>query len=432
MTELKYISADQAVMKVHPGDHIHWQCVSGVPTALVDALVMRAKREKSEGILSLKDIHISHLYTEGAADYVDKEFREVFHLDSFFVGANVRKATQNGQADYIPCSLSETPRLVLSGAVRSDVVFVMVSEPDENGYVSLGTSVDYMVEAMEKARYVVAQVNKYVPYTYGDALVHVSQIDAFVRCDRPLPDAAYQPIADAEMAIGKHCASIIPDGATIQTGIGNIPSAVLSQLSGHKNLGIHSEMFSDGIIPLVESGVINGSKKRCDVGKIVAMFMKGTNSLYKFASCNKDVLMKSVGYTNNPAVIASNPRVVAINSAVQIDLSGQVCADSIGHKIFSGSGGQLDFMIGATYSEGGMPIIAMPSMTTKGVSKIVPVLDSGAGVVTPRSLTQWVVTEFGAVNLYGLNLHQRAEALIRIAHPSVRERLKYDFKRLYD
>ncbi len=428
---MTYISADEAAMLVRPGDHIHWPCVSGAPEHLIEALVRRADHEMEEGrsgASALHDIVISHFYTEGYAGYTHPKYNGIFRLDSFFVGGNVREATQAGRADYIPCSLSETPRMIRSGAVGCDVVFLMVSEPDDEGYVSLGTSVDYMPEAIERARVVVAQVNRYVPFTFGDARIPVSAIDAFVRHDTPLNPAAPSPLSATDIAIGRHCAELIPDGATLQIGIGNIPTAVLSQLGGHKNLGVHSEMFSDSVIPLVEKGVINGSCKHTDRGKLVAMFLKGSQRLYDFVDRNPDVLMKDVGYTNSPAVIASNPRVVALNSAIQIDLSGQVCSDSMGTRIFSGSGGQLDFILGATYSEGGVPIIAMPSITSKGVSKIVPTLAPGAGVVTPRTLVQWVVTEQGAVNLYGLSLQQRAKALISIAHPSVRDQLNSTIK----
>ncbi len=413
-------------MMVRRGDHIHWPCVSGAPEHLIEALVRRADREwvGNDG----EPVVISHFYTEGYADYALPKYSGVFRLDSFFVGGNVREATQAGRADYIPCSLSETPRMIKSGAVACDMVFLMVSEPDNDGFVSLGTSVDYMPEAIEKARCVIAQVNKHVPYTFGDARIPVSSISAFVRHDVPLRDAGPMPLSDTDIAIGRHCASLIPDGATLQIGIGNIPTAVLSQLDDHKDLGVHSEMFSDSVIPLVEKGIINGSRKKTDPGKLTAMFLKGSQRLYDFVDHNPDVLMKDVGYTNNPAVIASNPRVVALNSAIQIDLTGQVCSDSIGSKIFSGSGGQLDFILGATYSDGGVPIIAMPSITPKGISKIVSTLTPGAGVVTPRTLTQWVVTEQGAVNLYGLSLRQRAEALIGIAHPSVREKLIQELK----
>lgn len=415
---MNYTTADEAVKRIQSGDHLHWPCVSAVPEALLKAMVARADRGE------LKGVHISHFYTEGYADYTLPQYSEAFHLDSFFVGSNVRKATHEGRAGVVPCSLSEVPRMIQSGAVRCDGVLLMVSEPDEEGYVSIGTSCDYMKEAVEAARYVIAQVNKHVPYTYGDSRIHISKIDTLVRNDQPLNLAGSLPLADTDTAIGKHVAALIPNGATLQVGIGNIPSAVLSQLKDHKHLGIHSEMISDDCVTLAECGALDGSMKKTDPGKMVAMFLKGTEKLYGFVDHNKDVLINSVGYTNNPAIIAQNPKVIALNSAIEVDLTGQVCADSIGSKIFSGSGGQLDFMIGATYSEGGMPIIAMPSITGKGMTKIVPTLASGAGVVTPRTLTQWVVTEYGAVNLYAKPIHERARLLISIAHPSQREALE--------
>ena len=427
--DIHYLPVDEALAVVRDGDSLHWPCVSGAPEHLIQALVRRA----DAGILH--HVSISHLYTEGYADYVLPQYRDVFRLESFFVGGNVRKATQLGQADYVPCSLSETSRMLRNGTRPCDVVLLMVSEPDEQGRVSLGTSVDYMPAAIERARVAICQVNSHVPFTFGDALLATAGGDIlrpdgtplptlWVRHDEPLRDAAPLPLSDTDIAIGRHVANLIPDGATLQIGIGNIPTAVLAQLGGHKDLGIHSEMFTDDVIPLVEKGVINGRCKHTDPGRLVAMFLKGGKPLFDFIDHNEQVLMKDVWYTNSPFVIAQNPKVVALNSAIEVDLSGQVCADSIGTRIFSGSGGQLDFMIGATYSDGGIPIIAMPSITAKGVSKIVPTLTPGAGVVTPRTLTQWVVTEWGAVNLYGCSLQERARLLISIAHPSHREALE--------
>lgn len=417
MSNIVYVSAQEAVSRVQSGHALHWGCVAGAPEHLIEALVARAEQE------GLHDIQVSHLYTEGYADYVLPEHRDRFHLTSFFVGDNVRRATQAGVADYVPCSLSEVPRMLRSGTRRADGVLLMVSEPDSEGYVSLGTSVDYMPAAIEQASYVIAQVNRYMPHCFGDARLHCSRISAFVRHDVPLREAGFAPLSPTDVAIGQRVAELIPDGATLQIGIGNIPTAVLAQLEHHRHLGVHSEMISDAVIPLIEKGVIDGSHKHTDAGKMVATFLKGSQKLYHFVDRNPDLLMQRVDYTNNPAVIASNPKVVALNSALQIDLSGQVCADSIGTKIYSGSGGQLDFMIGATYSDGGVPIVAMPSATAKGVSKIVATLASGAGVVTPRTLVRWVVTEFGAVDLYGRSLQERARLLISIAHPNAREAL---------
>ena len=433
MPHIDYTTADTAVEQIRTGDYLYWPCVAAAPELLIQALVRRADRG------GLSDLHVSHFYTEGYADYVLPQYKGIFQLNSFFVGANVRKATQSGQADYIPCSLSECPRFITSGTLGCDVVMLTVSEPDSQGRVSLGTSVDYMPEAIGRARVVLAQVNSHMPYTYGDALLQLTAggptgtaiaMDGrevptlLVRHDQPLAEAGRAPLTDTDIAIGRHAAALIPDGATLQIGIGNIPTAVLAQLMDHKDLGVHSEMFTDDVIPLVEKGIINGRLKKTDPGKLVAMFLKGNQPLYDFVDHNPQVLMKDVGYTNSPMVIAQNPRVVALNSAIEIDLSGQVCSDSIGSRIFSGSGGQLDFILGATYSQGGIPIIAMPSMTAKGRSKIVPTLTTGAGVVTPRTLTQWVVTEHGAVNLYGRSLRERAQLLISIADPSQRESLE--------
>lgn len=434
-----YTSADEAVQQIRSGDYLYWPCVAAAPEFLIRALVRRADCGE------LTNLRISHFYTEGYADYTLPKYKNIFQLNSFFVGANVRKATQDGLADYIPCSLSECPRFITSGTLSCDVVMLTVSEPDSQGRVSLGTSVDYMPEAIARARVVLAQVNSHMPYTYGDAVLQLTYSSSsgaaivlgnrhvptfLVRHDQPLIEAGRAPLTDTDIAIGQHAAALIPDGATLQIGIGNIPTAVLAQLGGHKDLGIHSEMFTDDVIPLVEKGIINGRLKKTDPGKLVAMFLKGKQSLYDFVDHNTQVLMKDVGYTNSPLVIAQNPRVVALNSAIEIDLTGQVCSDSIGHRVFSGSGGQLDFILGATYSQGGIPIIAMPSVTSKGRSKIVPTLTPGAGVVTPRTLTQWVVTEHGAVNLYGRSLSERAQLLISIADPAWRESLEREARNL--
>lgn len=410
------VSAAEAVKIIKSGDRLHWPCVAGAPELLIQALVARASE--------LRNVHITHLYTEGYADYVLPEYAENFHLDSFFVGGNVRKATQAGYADYIPCSLSDSARIIREGYQPVDGVFLTVSEPDDEGFVSLGTSVDCTLAAIDQAKYVIAQVNKNMPYCYGDARIHMSKITTFVRHDVSLLEAEFPPLTEQDVTIGKYAAELIPDGATLQIGIGSIPNAVLAQLGNHKHLGIHSEMFSDGVLPLIEKGIIDGSQKKIDVGKHVATFLKGTKKLYDFVDNNPSVLMQDVAYTNNPAIIAQNPKVIGLNSAIQIDLTGQVCADSIGTKIFSGSGGQLDFMLGAAASEGGIPIVAMPSITGKGVSKIVPTLTTGAGVVTPRTCIHWVITEYGAVNLYGKPIKERAKLLISIAHPSVREELE--------
>ena len=319
--------------------------------------------------------------------------------------------------------LSETQKLYRCGAVPCNVAMIQVSRPDKHGYVSLGTSVDATLAAVECADTVIAVVNKYVPRAFGDAMIPVSKIDLFVEDDQPLEEAHFTEPNEVEVAIGKHCAALIEDGATLQMGIGAIPNAVLSQLGGHKNLGIHTEMFADGVLPLVRAGVINGEAKNIDKGQMVSTFLMGSQEVYNFIDDNPGVLMKDVGYTNDPYIIAKNDKVTAINSALQVDLTGQVCADSLGRKFYSGVGGQVDFVYGASLSKGGKAIIAMPSITNKGVSKICDTLLPGAGVVTTRNHMHWFVTENGAVDLYGKSLQERARLLISVAHPSAQEEL---------
>lgn len=418
MTAPHYIPIEEAIQLVQSGDHLYWPCVAASPQQLLRALVARGERNE------LHDVNMIHLHTEGYAGYAAPEHKDHFHLDAIFVGANSRAANDSGQADYIPVSLSDTGKMIRTGAQRVDGVLLMVSEPDEEGYVSLGTSVDCAWDAIAQARYVIAQVNSYMPYTYGDTRLPLSKITALTRFDEPLYAAGYPELTDVDRAIGRHAAELIEDGATLQMGIGRIPNAVMAILGDRKHLGIHSEMFSDGAIPLIESGVIDGSCKKIDIGKHVASFLKGSSDLYRYVHRNESVMVRDISYTNSPMVIAQNPNVIALNSAIQIDLTGQVCSDSFGSRIYSGSGGQLDFMLGAAYSEGGKPIIAMPSITGKGISKIVPQLTLGAGVVTPRTCVHWVITEQGRVNLFGKPIHERARMLISIAHPSVCQTLE--------
>jgi len=398
MTQVKFTTAEEAVKVIKSGDHIHLSSVASAPQCLIKAMCERGRAGE------LKDVHIHHLHTEGPAPYSEAEFEGVFQLDSFFVGGNVRKTTQAGYADYIPVFLSETQRLYRCGAVPCNVAMIQVSRPDKHGYVSLGTSVDATLAAVECADTVIAVVNKYVPRAFGDAMIPMSKIDLFVEDDQPLEEAHFSEPNEVEVAIGKHCAALIEDGATLQMGIGAIPNAVLAQLGGHKNLGIHTEMFADGVLPLVRAGVINGEAKNIDKGKMVSTFLMGSNDVYNFIDDNPAVLMKDVGYTNDPYIIAKNDKVTAINSALQVDLTGQVCADSLGRKFYSGVGGQVDFVYGASLSKGGKAIIAMPSITNKGVSKICDTLLPGAGVVTTRNHMHWFVTENGAVDSYGKSL----------------------------
>lgn len=417
LNNIKFISAEEAVKVVKSGDHIHLSSVASAPKVLIDALMRRGDNGE------LKDVRIHHLHTEGGAPYTDARYEGVFFHQAFFVGGNVRKNVQAGYADYIPIFLSETQKLYRSGVLPCNVAMIQVSPPDKHGFVSLGTSVDATLAAIECAEHVIAVVNKNVPRAWGDAMIPTSMIDYFVECDGLLEPAHFTEPDEIEAAIGKNCAGLIEDGACLQMGIGAIPNAVLAQLGNHKNLGIHTEMFADGVLPLVEKGVINGANKVIDKGKMVSTFLMGSQTCYDFIDDNPMVRMMDVAYTNDPFIIAKNPRVTAINSALQVDITGQVCADSLGTKFFSGVGGQVDFIYGASLSERGKAIIAMPSVTNKGISKIAPVLTSGAGVVTTRNHIHWFVTEYGAVNLYGKSLQERAKLIISIAHPEHREEL---------
>ena len=416
-SQIKFTTPEEAVKVIKSGDHVHLSSVASAPQCLIKA--MCARGENGE----LKDVHVHHLHTEGPAPYADPKFEGIFQLDSFFVGSNVRPVTQSGYADYIPIFLSETQRLYRSGAVPCNVAMIQVSTPDKHGYVSLGTSVDATLAAVETADTVIAVVNKYVPRSFGDAIIPLSKIDIFVEDDTPLIEAKFAQPSEIETRIGKNCAALIEDGATLQMGISAIPNAVLAQLGNHKNLGIHTEMFADGVLPLVKKGVINGEAKNIDKGMMVSTFLMGSKEVYDFIDDNPGVRMMDVGYTNDPYIISKNDRVTAINSALQVDLTGQVCADSLGTKFYSGVGGQIDFVYGASLSKGGKAIIAMPSITNKGISKIAPVLTPGAGVVTTRNHIHWLVTENGAVDLYGKTLQERARLIISIADPSAQEDL---------
>ncbi len=417
MKSIKFITAKEAVKVVKSNDRVHLHSVAVTPQPLIEALCERGRNKE------FRNVRIQHIHTEGAAPYADKEFEGIFQLESFFVGANVRKQTQAGYADYIPVFLQETQRLIREGYLKVNVAMIQISVPDKFGYASLGTSVDATLAAVEKADTVIAIVNSNVPRAFGDAMIHINDIDLFVEDDNPLITAEPGPISETDRKIGSYVAELVEDGATLQMGIGAIPNAVLSMLGNHKDLGVHSEMFADGILPLVDKGVVNGKNKSIDKGRMVATFLMGSNKLYEFVNDNPGVAMLDVKYTNRVSVIAKNPKVTAINSALQIDITGQVCADSIGTKFYSGVGGQIDFLRGASLSKGGKPIIAMPSVTNKGVSKIAPILIPGAGVVSTRANIHWLVTEFGAVNLYGKTLQDRAKLIISIAHPDHQEEL---------
>lgn len=417
MKNIKFISAKEAVKVVKSNDRVHLHSVAVTPHPLIQALCERGRNKE------FRNVRIQHIHTEGPAPYADAEFEGVFQLESFFVGGNVRKQTQAGYADYIPVFLHETQRLIREGYLKVNVAMIQVSVPDKFGYVSLGTSVDATLAAVERADTVIAIINSNVPRAFGDAMIHINEIDLFIEDDSPLITAEPGPIGDNDRKIGRFVAELVEDGATLQMGIGAIPNAVLSMLGNHKDLGVHSEMFADGILPLVDKGVVNGKNKNIDKGRLVATFLMGSKKLYEFVDDNPGVAMQDVKYTNRVNIIAKNPKVTAINSALQIDITGQVCADSIGTRFYSGVGGQIDFLRGASLSKGGKPIIAMPSVTNKGLSKIAPILTPGAGVVSTRANIHWLVTEYGAVNLYGRSLQDRAKLIISIAHPDHQEEL---------
>lgn len=414
---INYISAEEAVKSIKSGDRVHLSSVAVTPHALIKPMVERGRRGE------IKDVKIQHIHIEDKIEFADPEFEGVFVSEQFFVGGNLRKQTQAGFADYIPVFLSETQKLIREGYLKVNVVMIMCSVPDKHGFVSLGTSVDATRAAIENADVVIAAVNPNVPRAWGDAIIPANLITHFVEDDSPLYSHPSAALSDIDVLIGKNVAELIEDGACLQMGIGGIPNAVLAQLGNHKDLGVHTEMFAEGILPLVEAGVVNGSKKQIDKGKMVASFLMGTQELYDFVDDNPMVAMMDVKHTNSVHMIRQNHKVTAINSALAIDITGQVCADSIGTKHYSGVGGQIDFIRGAGYSEGGKPIIAMPSVTAKGISKISNTLIEGSGVVTTRSNMHWFVTEYGAVNLYGKTLQDRAKLIISLAHPDHRESL---------
>lgn len=413
---MQITTADKAVQVIQSGHRVFVHTAAATPQALVEALTVRAR--------DLSDVEVMHLHTEGSDPCQDPELVGKIYTNSLFVGANCRSAMHNGNADYIPIFLSEVPNLFRSRALPLDVALVQVSPPDQHGYCSLGVSVDASRAAVDSARFVVAQINRHMPRTHGHGQLHISQIDVAVEHDELLHQRIPCELSPIERSIGRHIAELVEDGATLQLGIGAIPDAVLAALKDHKDLGVHSEMFSDGIVELVEKGVINGKCKTLDAGKVVGSFCIGTQKVYDFIDDNPSVDMLEASYVNDTAVIRRQPKVTAINSAIEVDLTGQVCADSIGPRIYSGVGGQMDFIRGASLSPGGKPIIALPSSTRRGESRIVAVLKEGAGVVTTRAHVHYVVTEYGVANLYGKNLRQRSSALIDIAHPDHREGLE--------
>ena len=413
---MKIVSLETAASYVKSSDRIFVQGAAMTPNVLINAICDRYKE--------LRDVEVISIHTDGVVNYALPPYNEAFKINTCFVGANVRKAVNTNRGDYIPIFLSEIHLLFRRNLLPLDVAVVQVSPPDKHGYCSLGVSVDITLPAVQTAKKVIAQLNPRVPRTHGDGIIHISQIDALVEIEEPIHTYAAPGISETEEKIGQHVASLIEDGATLQMGIGNIPNAVLQNLGGHKRLGVHTEMFSDGLLPLIRKGVITGEEKEIKTNKIVTCFAAGSQELYDFVDDNPLVHFKEAAYTNDTTLIRRNPKVTAINSAIEIDLTGQVCADTIGSYQYSGVGGQMDFIRGASLSEGGKPIIALNSVTSRGVSKITPYLKHGAGVTTTRAHVHHVATEYGVVDLFGKNLQQRARALISIAHPEHREALE--------
>ncbi|NNV55843.1 acetyl-CoA hydrolase/transferase family protein [Limnovirga soli] len=414
---ITYVSPEEALSIVQSDYRLFIQGSAHTPTYLLKNLAKEAYR--------LKNVEIVSITVYGDV-YVDKpEFSENFYINSLFVSASVRNAVKDGYADYVPVFLSEIPELFKRNILPIDVAIVHVSTPDEHGYCSLGASVDIARSAVNTARKIIAQVNPNAPRTHGDGLIHFSRFDAAVYCEDPMHETSFsEKVGPNEKRIGEYIAELIEDKSTLQMGIGAIPDAVLGCLLNHKDLGVHTEMCSDGIIQLMEKEVINNRYKKIHPNKCVTSFALGSKKLYDYIDDNPAFAFLDIDYVNDPHVIRRNNKVISINSAIEIDLTGQVCADSIGTLQYSGVGGQMDFMRGAALSEGGKPIIAIPSRTTKGVSRLVPTLKPGAGVVTTRAHMHYVVTEYGVAYLFGKNLHQRARALVNIAHPDDREMLE--------
>ncbi|XP_020283620.1 uncharacterized protein LOC109854685 [Pseudomyrmex gracilis] len=423
-------TADEAIEKseLDSDQVVYVQGAAATPVELLRAMTDYGVR------CDVRNVRLCHMHLEGPAPFAKPENAKHFRSISFFIGGNVRPAVNAGTADCIPIFLHEIPRIFNEGYMKPDISLIHVSPPDEKGYCSLGTSVDCARAAISHSKRIVALVNKHMPRTFGDAIVHMSHLDFAVEHHQPLPVHAVHPISKAEQQIGKHIAeNLVVDGATLQLGIGSIPDAVLSELKNHKNLGVHSEMFSDGVVDLVNKGCITNNEKKMHRGRIVGSFCVGSEKLYNFMHNNPFIEMLVVDYVNDPRIVAKQPKMTAINSCIEVDITGQICSDSIGTRMYSGFGGQMDFIMGAAISEDrqGKPIIALQSVTAKGRSKIQPVLASGAGVVTNRAVVRYVVTEHGIASLFGKSLQQRAYELIQIAHPDHREELeKGAFERL--
>jgi 4-hydroxybutyrate CoA-transferase len=420
---MRIVSAEEAVAGIESGHQIYLHCAAATPSVLLDALVARAPE--------LENVRIVHLHCEGPGPHLAPEMAPHFRHRALFIGPNARAAVNEGRADYVPAFLSDVPQLFNSGLLPLDAVFVNATPPDAHGFCSLGTSVEAMHSAIRAARTVIVQFNRAVPRTLGESFIHVDDIDLAVECDVPVYEVRVGDLGEVERRIGQFVADLVPDGATIQMGIGAIPSAVGAALADKRDLGVHTEMFTDVVVDLVEKGVVNGSRKERNRGKIVAAFMMGTTRLYDFVRDNPMVEMRPVDFTNDTHVIRTFSRMTAINSAIEVDLTGQVVADSIGHRMYSGVGGQMDFIRGASLASEGRAIIALPASAAAGtVSRIVPAIKEGAGVVTTRAHARTIVTEWGVAELWGRSLRERAEALIGIADPAFRDGLRAEARRL--
>ena len=416
--KVNYMTSDEAVRLIKSGDHVFIQGSTSIPEVLVEAMARRGNE--------LRNVRLYQGFAvaKGPAPYCREECADAFYPDPCFISNSVREWIDRGNGSTTPCFLGEVPRLFREGICPVDVCLLNCSLPDKNGYVSYGVSADLAYSAAESAKIVIAQINRRMPFSFGDPVIHLSQLAAAVEVDDPLVEVPTPEPTPAEIALGNNVAALIPDGATLQIGVGGIPNAIIRALAGHKHLGVHTEAMTDGLLPLMESGAIDNSMKRVMPGKSVASLALGSRRLYEFMDYNPDIIFKDVAWTNDPFRIAQNPKVMSINSCLEIDLTGQICSDSIGTHMFSGVGGQVDFVYGSSRSEGGKSFLTMLSTTRKGMSKIKPVLTPGAGVVTTRYMAHYVATEHGCVCLRGKDLAERARLLISIADPSAREELE--------
>ncbi|MDP2087934.1 MAG: acetyl-CoA hydrolase/transferase C-terminal domain-containing protein [Flavobacteriaceae bacterium] len=415
----KSVTPEEAVKVIKSNDRVYIQAAAAAPQALINAMSARHAE--------LRNVEVCHLHIEGKAPYADPSLRDSFHVNSFFIGPNVRHTIKAGNGSYTPVFLSEVPLLFKRNIVNLDIALIQVSTPDKHGYCSLGVSIEATLAAIDNAKHVIAQINPRMPRTHGEGIIHISELDTLVEFEEPIHEHLMSEPTDIEIKIGDFVAGLIEDESTLQMGIGSIPNAVLRNLTNHKNLGLHTEMFSDGVIDLILKDVINGNYKGVNPGRALATFLMGSKRLYEYVDDNPFIELRASSYVNDVSIIRQNPKMVAINSAIEVDVTGQVCADSIGTRLYSGVGGQMDFIRGASLSEGGKAIIALPSTTAKGINRIVPYLKQGAGVVTTRAHVHYVVTEYGVANLYGKTINQRVKELVYIAHPDHREAIDREY-----